>query len=90
VAEYTRALKNEGKGEPNFSSLEGYIAAKIFAEGLRRAGTDLSREKFIAALETITLKNYDIGFPVEFSPTRHAGSTFVDMTVITKNEKFLN
>ncbi|WP_194714496.1 ABC transporter substrate-binding protein [Noviherbaspirillum soli] len=90
VAEYTRALKNEGKGEPNFSSLEGYIAAKVFAEGLRRAGADLNREKFIAALETITLKNYDIGFPVEFSPTRHTGSTFVDMTVITKNEKFLN
>ena len=90
VAEYTRELKKAGKGEPNFSSLEGYIAAKVFAEGLRRAGPDLSREKFIAALETITLKNYDIGFPVEFSPTRHTGSVFVDMTVITKNEKFLN
>jgi ABC-type branched-subunit amino acid transport system substrate-binding protein len=90
VAEYTRELKKAGKDEPNFSSLEGYIAAKVFTEGLRRAGPDLSREKFIAALETITLKNYDIGFPVEFSPTRHTGSAYVDMTVITRNEKFLN
>ena len=90
VAEYTRELKKAGKDEPNFSSLEGYIAAKVFVEGLRRAGPDLTREKFIAALETITLKNYDIGFPVEFSPTRHTGSAFVDMTVITKNEKFIN
>ena len=90
VAEYTRELKKAGKGEPNFSSLEGYIAAKVFTEGLRRAGPELSREKFIAALETITLKNYDIGFPIEFSPTRHTGSAFVDMTVITRNEKFLN
>lgn len=90
VAEYTRELKKAGKLEPNFSSLEGYIAAKVFAEGLRRAGPDLTREKFIAALETINLKNYDIGFPVEFSPTRHTGSVFVDMTVITRNEKFLN
>lgn len=90
VAEYTRELKKAGKGEPNFSSLEGYIAAKVFVEGLRRAGPDLSRDKFIAALESITLKNYDIGFPVEFSPTRHTGSAFVDMTVITRNEKFLN
>lgn len=90
VAEYTRELKKAGKAEPNFSSLEGYIAAKVLVEGLRRAGADLSREKFIAALETITLKNYDIGFPVEFSSTRHTGSAFVDMTVITKNEKFLN
>lgn len=90
VAEYTRALRKAGRGEPNFSSLEGYIAAKVFAEGLRRAGPDLSRERFIAALESITLKNYDIGFPVEFSATRHTGVGFVDMTVITKNEKFLN
>ena len=90
VAEYTRELKKAGKGEPNFSSLEGYIAAKVFAEGVRRAGPELSRERFIAALETIGLKNYDIGFPVEFSATRHTGSAFVDMTVITKNEKFLN
>ena len=90
VAEYTRALKKAGMAEPNFSSLEGFIAAKVFAEGVRRAGPELSRERFIAALETITLKNYDIGFPVEFSATRHTGSAFVDMTVITKNEKFLN
>jgi ABC-type branched-subunit amino acid transport system substrate-binding protein len=90
VAEYTRELKKAGNGEPNFSSLEGYIAAKVFAEGLRRAGPELTRERFIAALETITLKNYDIGFPIEFSPTRHTGSAFVDMTVITRNEKFLN
>lgn len=90
VAEYTKALKKAGVADVNFSSLEGYIAAKVFAEGLRRAGPDLTREKFIAALETINLASYDIGFPVNFSPTNHNGSTFVDMTVITKNEKFLN
>lgn len=90
VADYTRALKKAGTAEPNFSSLEGYIAARVFVEGLRRAGPDLNRERFITALETISLNNYDIGFPVEFSATRHTGSTFVDMTVITKNEKFLN
>jgi branched-chain amino acid transport system substrate-binding protein len=90
VAEYTKALKKAGVTDANFSSLEGYIAAKVFAEGVRRAGPDLTREKFIAALETVNLASYDIGFPVNFSPTNHNGSSFVDMTVITKNEKFLN
>jgi ABC-type branched-subunit amino acid transport system substrate-binding protein len=90
VAEYTKALKAAGIAEPDFSSLEGYIAAKVFVEGLRRAGADLTRDKFIKAMETINLSNYDIGFPVSFSATNHNGSTFVDMTVISKNEKFLN
>jgi branched-chain amino acid transport system substrate-binding protein len=90
VAEYTKALKKAGITDANFSSLEGYIAAKVFTEGLRRAGPDLTREKFIAALETVNLASYDIGFPVNFSPTNHNGSSFVDMTVITKNAKFLN
>lgn len=90
VAEYTKALKKAGVTDANFSSLEGYIAAKVFAEGLRRAGPDLTRDRLITALETVNLASYDIGFPVNFSPTNHNGSTFVDMTVITKNEKFLN
>jgi branched-chain amino acid transport system substrate-binding protein len=90
VAEYTKSLKKAGVTDANFSSLEGYIAAKVFAEGLRRAGPDLTRDKFIAALETVNLASYDIGFPVNFSPTNHNGSSFVDMTVITKNAKFLN
>jgi ABC-type branched-subunit amino acid transport system substrate-binding protein len=90
VAEYTRELKKANAGEPNFSSLEGYVAAKVFVEGLRRAGPDLTREKLIAALESINLKNYDIGFPVDFSANNHKGSRFVDMTIITRDQKFLN
>lgn len=90
VGEYGKALKKAGIADANFSSLEGYIAAKVFVEGLRRAGADLTRDKFIKALETINLTNYDIGFPISFSPTNHNGSGFVEMTVITKNGKFLN
>lgn len=90
VSEYTKALKAAGTAEANFSSLEGYIAAKVFVEGLVRAGPDLTRDKFIRALESINVSNYDIGFPVNFSGSNHNGSTFVDMTIITRNEKFLN
>jgi branched-chain amino acid transport system substrate-binding protein len=90
VNEYTTVLKKAGINEQNFSSLEGYIAAKVFVEGLRRAGADLTREKFIKALESITLANYDIGFPVSFSATNHSGSNFVEMTVITREAKFMN
>ncbi|MDY7537218.1 ABC transporter substrate-binding protein [Undibacterium sp. RTI2.1] len=91
VNEYTKVMQKAGIKDLNFSSLEGFIAAKVFVEGLRRAGRSLSREKLISSLETINTSNYDVGgFDVNFSPTSHNGSKYVDMTVITKDGKFLN
>lgn len=91
VSEYTKAMNKAGITSLNFSSLEGYIAAKIFVEGLRRAGHGLTREKLISALESINISNYDVGgFDVNFSPSNHNGSKYVDMTVIVKDGKFKN
>ncbi|SNS72545.1 amino acid/amide ABC transporter substrate-binding protein, HAAT family [Noviherbaspirillum humi] len=91
VAEYRKALTKAGIKEPNFSSLEGYLAAKVFAEGVRRAGRDLTRDKLIRALESINTSNYDAGgFDLNFSPTNHNGSKFVDMTLIIKDGKFMD
>lgn len=50
-------------------------AAAVLAEGLRRAGRDLSRERFVRALES--LNNYDpqgYGPPVSFGPDRRIGA----------------
>ena len=90
VFEFQRAMKKAGREKDiNFSSLEGYIAAKVFTEGLRRAGKDVTRQKLIEALETIDGTDYDVGgFAVNFSPTNHNGSRFVEMTVISKNNRF--
>ncbi|MQR00131.1 ABC transporter substrate-binding protein [Glaciimonas soli] len=91
VGEYNKLLTKTGIKNPNFTSLEGFLAAKIFVEGLRRAGKDLTREKLVKALETINIHNYDTGgFDINFSPTNHSGSKFVEMTMITKDAKFLN
>lgn len=91
VAEYAKVMHKAGIQDLNFSSLEGFIAAKVFAEGLRRAGHGLTRERLIAALETINTSNYDVGgFDVNFLPGNHNGSKYVDMTVITKDAKFNN
>jgi branched-chain amino acid transport system substrate-binding protein len=89
VAEYQKVMAKAGIKDWNFSSLEGFIAAKIFTEGLKRAGHDLTREKLVRALESINRTNFDAGgFDVGFSPTNHNGSKYVDMTVITKDAKF--
>lgn len=91
VSEYTKVMGKAGIADLNFSSLEGFIAAKVFVEGLKRAGRSLTRERLISALESINIGNYDMGgFDVAFSPGNHNGSKFVDMTVITKDSKFRN
>lgn len=91
VAEYQKIMKKAGINDFNFSSLEGFVAAKVFTEGLRRAGRDLTREKFLRSLETINPKSFDNGgFDVTFSPTNHNGSKYVDMTAIIKDGKFLD
>jgi len=89
VREYQKALvAATGKKDFNFSSLEGYLAAKVFVEGLRRSGQNLTREGFVNAMET--LRDYDVGgFTVTYTPQDHGGSRFVEMTVIGREGRFL-
>ncbi len=88
VKEYLDLAKRAGNVDVNFSSLEGFIAAKVLVEGLRRAGKDPTREKFVAAMESMS--NYEIGgFAVRFSPDNHNGSQYVDLSMIGRDGKFI-
>jgi len=82
VAEYQAALqKAGGELKPNYTSMEGYLAAKVLTEGLRRMGRP-NRESLVAGLET--MGNYNAGgFPVKFGPGRHVGSSFVELSMLT-------
>jgi branched-chain amino acid transport system substrate-binding protein len=89
VKDYQQLLEaSTGKQEYSFTSLEGFISAKVLVEGLRRTGPELTREKFIGTMEQI--RDFDVGgFTVSFTPTDHSGSRFVELTVIGKDERFL-
>ena len=66
--------------------MEGYVAAKVFAEGLRRAGRSLTRETLMTGLES--MQRLDLGgFTVSFGPRDHSGSRFVDLTMLTEDGK---
>jgi len=71
-----RALEEKYKFPPRHiaSQLNAFAAAKIFTEGLKRAGRDLSREKLIIALEG--LYEYDTGVTpsITFGPNRRVGA----------------
>jgi ABC-type branched-subunit amino acid transport system substrate-binding protein len=85
--EYLAAVKKAGgDAEPNYSSIEGYIAAKVFAEGLKRAGRAPSREAFISAAESIQNTSFG-GFQVDFGPRDHVASSFVDLSMLTQDGK---
>jgi branched-chain amino acid transport system substrate-binding protein len=88
VKEYQRVISPDGKDIYNFSSLEGYLAAKVLVEGLKRAGKSPTREKLVDAMED--MGRVDLGgFVINYSPTNHNGSQFVDLTIVSKNGKFM-
>ena len=49
-------------------------AAQALAEGLKRAGRDLSRERLIGALEGFYEFNTGLGPPLTFGPNRRVGA----------------
>jgi ABC-type branched-subunit amino acid transport system substrate-binding protein len=82
--EYLAALKDKRGVAPNYSGIEGFVAAKVFAEGVRRAGRNLTREGFIAAVQS--MQNLQLGgFTVDFGPKKHTGSRFVELTMLTED-----
>ncbi len=82
--EYLAAVRAKQGRAANYSGIEGFVAAKVFTEAVKRAGRNLSRDNFIAAIQG--MKNVDLGgFPVDFSPSKHTGSKFVELTLLTED-----
>lgn len=81
------ALAKEKNVELSPAMLEGYAAAKVLVEGLRRAGPSPTRAKLQAGLESIN--KFDIGgLEVSYSPTDRTGLDFADLSIIGSEGKF--
>lgn len=84
--EYKAAAKTTG-ATVSYAAMEGFVAAKVLVEGLRRTGRKLTREGFIKGLESI--HDQDLGgLAVSYGPNDHTGSEFVELTIIGKDGKF--
>lgn len=88
VREYQKIMDKMGVKNRSFASMEGFITAKVVVEGLRRAGKDLTRERFITALESIGRWDMD-GYLINFSGANHNGSRYVELTAISRDGRFL-
>lgn len=72
--EYLERTKKYGKGAPAFYHSVGYLYAKIFCEGLRITGRDLTREKFIKSMEEIKDFDTGVGPNITFGPNLRSGA----------------
>jgi len=87
VKEAQGMAKAKGAGDISPAMLEGFAAAKVLVEGLRRAGANPTREKIQTALEGI--RKFDIGgLEVSYSPEDHTGLDFADLSIVGTDGKF--
>ena len=86
ASEYLALLKDKRGIAPNYTGMEGFLAAKVFAEGVKRAGRNLSRENFVDAVAG--MQNMDLGgYRLDFGAQQRVGSHFVEMTLLTADGK---
>jgi ABC-type branched-subunit amino acid transport system substrate-binding protein len=84
VRDYQDALKAAGGDlKPNYSSMEGYLAARVFVEGLKRARS-VSRDGLISGLESLSNTNFG-GFNLRYGPREHVASNFVELSMLTED-----
>lgn len=87
IKEYLDVL-NQTDQNPSYESVEGYIAARTFAEGVRRsaAGGKVDRASLQKAFESVT--DYDVGgFRVNLRAKKYESVRLVDLVTITPDGK---
>lgn len=78
VIKYRQALaKYFPEQQPSFGSLEGFIAASLLVEGLRRNTGPLTADGVVDALESIQNLDLGTGAPLSYGPSRHQASNKV-------------
>ena len=89
VLEYKNALAKYFPGEaPDYVSLEGYVAANVLIQGLKRAGPQLDTEKLIDVLENT--RNFDLGLGANlgFGRAEHQASHKIWGTALDDSGKY--
>ena len=87
VKEAQDLARAQGLGDISPAMLEGFAAAKVLVEGLKRAGPKPTRDKVQVALES--LRKFDLGgLEVTYGPDDHTGLDFADLSIIGTDGKF--
>jgi branched-chain amino acid transport system substrate-binding protein len=89
VREYQQAMSQAKRNpkEYSFSSLEGYINARLLIEVLKRVGPDVSRERFIETARSLKIADFG-GLGVDFTRSNTALS-FADVYVLSSSGRVM-
>ena len=72
----------------NYTSLESCIAAHALVAALKKAGPQATREGILQAMGS--LGRLDLGgYSLQFSPARHHGSSWVELTMLSRGNRFV-
>jgi ABC-type branched-subunit amino acid transport system substrate-binding protein len=89
VLEYKSALAKYFPGEaPDYVSLEGYVAANVLIQGLKRAGPQFDTEKLVDVLENTRNLDLGLGTSLGFGRAEHQASHKIWGTALDENGKF--
>jgi ABC-type branched-subunit amino acid transport system substrate-binding protein len=89
VLEYKNALAKYFPGEAaDYVSFEGYIAANVLIQGIKRAGPQVDTERLIDNLEAMRGVDLGLGTQLNFGRAEHQASHKIWGTAIDDNGKY--
>ena len=89
VLEYKNALAKYFPGEaPDYASLEGFVAANILIDALKRTGAQLDTEKLVDALESTRNLDLGLGVSLSFARSDHQASHKIWGTALDETGRF--
>jgi ABC-type branched-subunit amino acid transport system substrate-binding protein len=89
VLEYKNALAKYFPGEAaDYVSLEGYVAANVLIQGLKKTGPQLDTERLIDVLENTRNLDLGLGAPLSYGRAEHQASHKIWGTAIDDNGKY--
>jgi ABC-type branched-subunit amino acid transport system substrate-binding protein len=66
----------------------GTLNMRVLLEGMRRGGKNVSSQSIVTGMQSMSKTDLG-GYVVDFSPTNHLGSKFVDITIVGPGGRFI-
>lgn len=88
VKECADALEAFNGAKLNYTSLESCIAAKALVAALKKAGPKVTRESLLSTMGTLGRVDLS-GYVLNFSNGSHHGSRLVDLTILSRGNRFV-
>ena len=89
VLEYKNALAKYFPGEaPDYVSLEGYIAANVLIQAIKRSGPQIDTEKLIDTLENTRNLDLGLGTSLGFGRSEHQASHKIWGTALDESGRY--